>query len=687
MYFLARELIGIPGMRLELRAVQIHLKKIVPDEMKQKRKGSNAFEYHINSLPDETRLYLLQQEAKRQAALSDEIETKLSKDKVGIKTRDEIWYEFDNATSTQKEEAKERLAVALFVKQLLDREDAKTKREAIEKATSASRFSHGTIQAWFYRAPKLNTISCDDWLPHLLMVKGGKEKVAKKSPFSDEAQQFFKNTYLRPDVTKREAHRLTAKKALSEGWQFPSYCAVNRWLKSNVPHELLVLMREGKAAAHQNLVPHQRRTRMGMHAMELVNGDGHVARVQCELENGKIIRPMVWVFQDVFSSAIVGYSIDISENNEMLSIAIANMIKAYGLPSGWLFDRGSAALSDIVTGSMTKPGKDGKYKKFSSSELEGLLQMLGYTGADINWTGVIADNVGNKGNARGKPVERLFHSKGGMGQFERHPEFDGCYTGKDIYSKPANYEGGKRGVPFARFCQLFDEWVVDYNHQLGRRTEMARGTKSCQQVFDESYAVSQIRKPTPEQIRLCLLRQESVMVRESGVFELMASKYKEKTDSHYRTNRYQSSILYDYIGERISVRFNPYDMHSEVFAYGKDGRLLGAIPMIEDAGFNSLSAKRMQGLQQSEMKERLNLLEEQADLMSSAAFEEMVASIQTENSGLGSVAPGISEIVPLPKCLDSHKKVATPNGDDDDSDDDSSIINAMFNTFQPANVG
>lgn len=678
MYYTVKELAGVVCMPTQERNTRTALNKMFADKesLVRRRKGGKALEYHIEGLPAETQRYLMQQYVLETTELvSAPIE-------VEENTIDEKWYEFDNATTKQKSDAEERLKAALLVRGLVD--SGKKKSAAIQIAVENSRFSYDTIRTWFYKKPGLNKICTDDWLPNLLLLNGLKVGDAKRAEFSEEAQQFFKNSYLRPHVTKTEAYRVTVRAALTNGWKVPSIDTVKRWCDANIPYELKVLLRDGKAAVNQRLVPPQRRTRMGMHALEMVSGDGHVARVQCELENGKIIRPMVWVFQDVYSSAIVGYSVDISENNEMLSIAIANMAMKYGLPRSFLFDRGSAALSDQVTGSMVKPSKKkGKYKKFDSTELEGLLQTLGYSSADINWTGVIEDNVGNKGNARGKPVERAFHSKGGIGQFERHPSFEGCYTGSSVVNRPMDYEGGKKGISFNLFCELFDDWVIEFNNVIGRRTEMGRGVKSYQEVFDESYAVSQIRKPTPEQLRLCLLSKEMVMVRESGVFELMASKYKAKTDSHYKTNRYQSPMLYDYIGERITIRFNPYDMHSEVYAYDKHGRLIGAIPMIEDAGFRSLSAKRMQALHQGEMKERVNLLAQQADLMDSEKFKNAIESLKHDKSELGSVVPGITEMIPsMPKALDSF--INTSNIDETDEDD---ITSVLLDMYKPASNG
>ncbi|HIF9333042.1 TPA: transposase domain-containing protein [Photobacterium damselae] len=675
MYYTVKELAGVVGMPPQERNTRIALNKMFEgkDNLVRKRQGSKAFEYHVDGLPEETKTYLCQQQA---GAMELDAQSRLEQQTPS----DEVWFEFESAKSEQKEEANKRLKSALLVKAFIDK--GEKKKNAIEKAAQLSDYSSESIRRWFYKSPGLNKIATEDWLAYLLITQGGKT-ANNKAEFSPEAQTFFKNSYLRPYVTIAEAYRLTVKAALTNGWQVPSEKTVTRWAHQNIPYELRVLMREGKAAVHQQLVPAQRRTRMGMHALELVSGDGHVARVHCELDNGEIIRPMIWVFQDVFSSAIVGYSIDLSENNEMMAIAIANMADKYGLPGGWTFDRGSAALSDQITGSMVKPSKKGKYKKFDSSELEGLLQTLGYTSDDINWTGIIEDNVGNKGNARGKPVERVFHSRGGIGQFERNPAFAGCYTGKSVVDRPMDYQGGKKGVPFAQFCELFDSWVTDFNNQLGRRTEMGRGVKSYQQVFDESYAVSQIRKPTPEQLRLCLLRKEAVTVRESGVIELQASKYKAKTDSHYKTNRYHSVMLYDHIGKKIMVRFNPYNMHSEIYAYDHLGRLIGAIPLVEDAGFKSLSAKRMQAVKQKDMKERVDMLAAQANLMDDDEFAAMVGSLQNEKSELGSVVPGITEMVPgLPKSLDGfEQKNTTLLEDGSDDEDDSEFTENLLNLF------
>ena len=105
--------------------------------------------------------------------------------------------------------------------------------------------------------------------------------------------------------------------------------------------------------------------------------------------------------------------------------------------------------------------------------------------------------------------------------------------------------------------------------------------------------------------------------------------------------------------------------------------------MIEDAGFRSLSAKRMQALHQSEMKERVNLLAQQADLMDSEKFKDAIESLKHDKSELGSVVPGITEMIPsMPKALDSF--INTSNIDETDEDD---ITSVLLDMYKPASNG
>src|SRR3546814_2966550 len=78
----------------------------------------------------------------------------------------------------------------------------------------------------------------------------------------------------------------------------------------------------------------------------------------------------------------------------------------------------------------------------------------------------------------------------------KHPAFEGAYTGNRPDAKPENY--GSKAVDLDTFLRVWNEGMAAHNARLGRRTEMAMGRLSFDQVFDESYARSPIGKATEE---------------------------------------------------------------------------------------------------------------------------------------------------------------------------------------------
>ncbi|RYU41308.1 hypothetical protein ERW49_18690, partial [Aliivibrio finisterrensis] len=328
-----------------------------------------------------------------------------------------------------------------------------------------------------------------------------------------------------------------------------------------------------------------------------------------------------------------------SENTEMLGIALYNMVSHHGIPDMFVLDRASASLGEAMTGRMSRPkqSKNGLvHKKFDTAEVEGAITAMG---SRVNWSLVEDDTVGRKGNARSKPVERLFHSKGGIGQFERHPAFAGAYTGSSVVDKPANY--GETSVHINLVVEMFSQWVAEWNEEEKRRTELARGLYSYKQVFEQSYAVSQIRKPTDAQLRLCLHRtQKAVRVHEGGLVELNAGRY-----SHGRTNRYASRLLFDYIGGKVDLRFNPYDLTKEVHAYCEEGKYIGSIPLNGDVAFNDLSAARRQSLLQEDSLKSAEFMVSQMGMLSKEDLKRLAVSEKSSDE-LGGLVPGIAEMVP-----------------------------------------
>ncbi|HHI4988191.1 TPA: transposase domain-containing protein [Vibrio parahaemolyticus] len=645
MYFTVQELMGKPGMPEGERNVRIKLSKIATDEHKRKREvssGRKPMEFHIDCLPAETRMALMQQIAKEEADKSQSAETREM-------SSAELWYEFDLATDKQKERATVAHELCVRVRTYVD--DGMNQREAMRKVADEAGCSFGRIHRYFYNSPglRINRIPKNDWLPALLDGRGGATRTAD---MPDEAWELFKADYLRPEMksgTFTEVYRRLSRIAEARGWELPCLGTFKNRVKRDIPKELVLLKRFGLAEFQQTVIPAQRRSRKGLHAMQVVAGDGHKCRVFCK-RNGKVFRPVIWAFIDVYSSMIVGYSVDISENTEMLGLAVYNMVSKYHAPTQYIFDRGSVLLSEAMTGRMSRPKRDGSgklvHKKFDAYEIEGALTAMGST---VNWIRRYDDNEGSKGNSRANPIERLWHSKGGFGQFEREPVFDEAYTGANIDDKPANYNENN-AVDYDVFLEHLDAWIHRWNHEEGRRTEMAKSRKlSYAQVFKESYEQSEIPKPTQEQLALCLLRtRKAVKVHEGGLVDLNAGDY-----SNHETNRYRSPLLFEYVGSKVMLRFNPYDLTQYVLAYSEDGRFIGKIPLYGDVAVNDLSAPRHKRLMEESEVERVENI---ASVMITKTVDDLVEAYalqEHEKTDIGGPVPGITKMVPsMPRTLD-----------------------------------
>ncbi len=639
MYFTVQELMGQPGMPTGERNVRIKLDKIALDEHKRKReveKGRKPFEYHIDCLPQETRIALLQAHAKEVVKNAPEKHN----DSLSVIDSEELWANFEAATAKQKQAAETKHALCLQVQDY--RRQGLGAVSAIERVSEQSGVKVSSIKYWLYHKPGLhrNSIPERDWLPSLLDHRGG---ATRRADIPSEVWELFKADYLRPErPTVAECHRRASLIAERSGVKLPIRETFSNRIKSDIPSELVLLMRDGVAAFQKLATPALRRIRDNLHAMQVVAGDGHVARVFCKTKEGRRFRPTIWGFVDVHSSMIVGYSVDFTENTDMLGIALYRMISEYGTPSIFNFDKGSAVLAEAMTGRMYRPKNDGSgklvHKKFNTNEVEGVIRKLG---SSVNWIKSVEDNNGRSGNSRANPVERLWHSVSGIGQFERDPAFAGAYTGSSIADKPANY--GEKAVPIELFVEMLDAWVYRWNHETGRQTEMAKAERlSYAQVFERSYSKVSIPKPTSGQLAMCLLRtRKSVRVYDGGIVELNTGQNINKF-----SNRYHSALLYEYVGEKVHLRFNPYDVSEHVFAYDEEDRLIGQIPIYGDAEFNDTNAARRHGAQQQNQLERVQWLGAQSITKDISDVAAALAPQEHEKTDIGGAVPGIVEMVP-----------------------------------------
>lgn len=666
----AKQCLGLPGVPSVECNVRIKLNKLSEQNAgwRQKRAKGKGFEYHIDCLPPETRAHLLAQQAK-------EIKLAQPVRKVHVEIDSgELWLNYQETSEKKRQAATRRLQVCLMVVDLVERRGVGM-AAAITKVAEQTGVSASSIKGWFYVKPRLKDIERGDWLAALVDSNGTNDK--RSAEIDPEAWSFFQGDWLRTDQPSMQScYDRLVRAGEKMGWSVPCIGTIKRRVKTHIPLELQVAMRGGLFKAKQSLMPAQRRTRVGLHAMAHVNGDGYTHNLWVALPNGEIVRPTTWFFQDVYSSMLLSYCVDVSENTDMLGLALHQMVSRYGVPGACTLDRGSAALSQAMTGRMHRPGGQArKHKKFDSAEVEGAMTALGIT--DITWTRVEADTAGNKGNARAKPIERAFNGKSGLGdRVDKHPAFAGATVGDSVEKKPAHYvDAQKKAVPLAKFLAVLAEEIEAWNARTGRRSEMAAkaGGASYRQVFEGSYRQITVRKATEQQLLLCLMRTEQCRVHEGGLIEMKAGQ----TPLGER-NRYHSTLLYPYIGTKVSLRFDPFNLHSGVYAYDEKGSLIGLIPILEDVGYNDQRGARLQRLAQDETIARVELMQRTAQMMTPTDVADLLSDaaakrIEREaDSAAHALAPGLAQMMPelprLPEQMEFKRAVGCDSVPDSPAD-------------------
>lgn len=429
--------------------------------------------------------------------------------------------------------------------------------------------SRETLQYRWY--PKVKAYHRSDWPAVLCQGYNG---CTARAEFSPEALEFVKTAYLRQEKPSLTAcYRLLERTAKTENWVIPSFATVRRRILREVSYETRVFGREGNEGL-MKIYPAQERSVSVLYALEWINGDGYEHNVFVKWPDGTIHRPKTWFIQDAYSRKILAWRTDQTEHTDLIRLATGDVIEKYGIPEHCVIDNTRAAANKWMTG-----GVKNRYRfKIKDDDPLGMFPMLGI---QTHWTSV---NFGH-GHGQAKPVERAFGG-GGIGEVvDKHPAFAGAWTGNSPSAKPENY--GSRAIPIADFQRIRDQEIAAHNAQPNRRTEMGGGKLSFDEVFNESYKKSVIRKATAEQRALWLLAAEAIFIHRDATFTLNAGRA-----SGLGRNRYYANPLYDYVGQKLVVRFDPDDLHADTHIYSTDGRYITAAACVDPVGFGDTEAAR-----------------------------------------------------------------------------------------------
>tara|TARA_A100000171_G_C2137713_1_gene151720 strand:- start:516 stop:2492 length:1977 start_codon:yes stop_codon:yes gene_type:complete len=522
--------------------------------------GGQRNQYSINSLPLDIQARLVTQHQTKSERSTPS--TRL----VNTPDRESLWEAYERRPQSLKTEAARRLSALQGVERLVTAGHSRTR--AVEETAKVFGESRSTLYRW---AKMVVGQDSADWLAALVPAYMGR---TAKADCDERAWDFFKSQYLRPEAPSvATCYEWMCQAAKENGWSVPSQRTVTRWA-NDIPRTLRVLKREGEHAM-MRLYPSQQRTVRDLHAMYWINGDGYQHNVFVRFPDGTVGRPKTWFWQDVFSRNIVGYRPDQTEHSDMIRLALGDVVERYGIPEHATIDNTRAAANKWLTA-----GVRTRYRfKVKEEDPIGLMPQLGI---QIHWTSVHK----GRGHGQAKPVERAF-GVGGLGEYvDKHPKFQGAYTGPNVMAKPENY--AETAVEWEVFIQVLRACIDAWNAREGRRTEICAGQLSFEQAFTDSYQRNAhlIRRATDAQRRMWMLTAEAVTVQRDAHVSLTVGK------GAHGKNRYACDSLIDHVGKRIVVRFDPDRLHECVHIYLPDGRYLGQADCIHAAGFGDSTAGR-----------------------------------------------------------------------------------------------
>lgn len=487
--------------------------------------------------------------------------------------RSPLWQRYDALPDAHKAVCAERLQAVRAAHRLMDA--GMTLVAAVAVAAAEAEVSSSTLRNWLAAVRGHNRA---DWLAALAPDY---KATAQFAECHADAWAALKSDYLRPGEPKFSAcYRRMVAAAKKQGWApIPSEMALRRRLKAEVPAAVITLARKGEDKA-KAIFPAQRRTRMKLKAMTLVNIDGHRFDVFVRKGESAPFRPTLVAIQDIYSGKFVGWRLDETESRVSVRLAIGDMVEKFGIPEHMILDNGRGFASKWITG-----GTANRFRfKVKDDEPDGLLTNLG---VKIHWA--------TPYHGQAKPIERAFRDF--CEDIAKHPFCAGAYTGNSPLNKPEDY--GSRAIEWEAFRAFVDGMIAEHNARPGRNTETARG-KSFDDVFAASIAQDDtvVQWPTAEQRDLWLLMAEEITAQRGN------------GEIHLLGNRYWSPAMVEHAGRKVHVRFDPDDLTRDIKVYDRKGRLLTTAELLGDADFLDAEAAQRQARLRGEYQKTTRKLKE-----------------------------------------------------------------------------
>lgn len=596
------------SIHMSVSYVQKKAKREAWPYSRQRIKGANAYIFKLEDLPSQVRskvtLYLIQT-----GVLSPSELKAPEPPKAGRSYHpDELWDWFEGLPENTKKTGEKRASACFEVHRLLKEGHKIT--AALDQVAADFNVSPRTIKRWWYGSSDSSIIGAAHVAHGDLVAAVTPNYTAprNKADISPDAWTYIKNEWLRASQPKvAPIYRRAQLMAAEHGWVLPSKKTIERRLKTVIPWDVALYAREGEKALERRL-PHIKRLKANIHALEIVNADGHVFDVLVKLPSGKVGRPVLVAWQDVYSSKILSYRVSETLNQHVVRLSFGDLVETYGIPHHAILDNGREFANKWMSG-----GSETRFRwKIREDEPDGIFKMLGIM---PHWTLPY--------HGQSKPIERAWLDL--IEGIAKHPACEGAYTGNSPTNKPANY--GERAMEWEAFLSVVEQGIAEYNARSGRRGETANG-RSFNETFAESYERSTISKATPAQRRLWLLAAEGVMVD------------KQKGHISISGNAYWGHEVSAFAGCKVVVRFDPENLLKPVHVYSLKGGYIGEAA-IHTANFLDAQAKkdhnRANRQRLKATKEALNAERTMSAIELAQQLPNVVAPIERPKAGI--IAP------------------------------------------------
>nr|WP_278437076.1 transposase domain-containing protein [Brucella anthropi] len=476
------------------------------------------------------------------------------------------WRTFDAMTDEQKQFCQMRFNCITAVENAIaGNAHAFSQTKKIEDILSEILPRYGVRKSRYYALRAiLNGVDREDWLAALAPAYAATGEVKAVAECHPTAWAALKSDYLRPEEPKFSAcYRRVVEAAKKHGWApIPSERSLRRRMDSEVDKAAQIYARKGKKRAEQ-LYPAQTRTKTHLHALEIVNTDGHQLDlfVWTPWNKDKPERVILLGIQDVYSGKVLSWRLCEAETWHVVRACIGDVIEDYGIFEHIYMDNGRAFASKMISGG----AKSRNRFKITEDEVAGLLRTLD-----------IEPHFTKPYSGQSKPIERAWRDL--AEEIAKHPAMSGCYTGNKPDAKPENYR--ERAIPLDVLQKHVAERIAEHNARTGRRSETAAG-RSFDETFDESmrHPATIIRRATEAQRTLWMLAAKVITAsKRDGALK-------------FNGNTYWSADLNQWLGKKLTVRFDPDRLHEPVKVYDPDGRFICDAGCTDKAGFNdSLAA-------------------------------------------------------------------------------------------------